>query len=83
MSFVILGLIGSAVVTSGACGLGEATARVLAAKSLKVTLFDVSADRGAAVANDIGCSPRTAGDAGMRALHPAASFAPDPHRAAS
>lgn len=44
----------AAIVTGGASGLGEATARALAARSVKVALFDVNADRGAAVARDIG-----------------------------
>ncbi len=44
----------SAIVTGGASGLGEATARVLAAKGAKVTLFDLNEERGNAVAGDIG-----------------------------
>ena len=44
----------SAVVTGGASGLGEATARALAAKGVKVALFDMNADRGEAVAKEIG-----------------------------
>ncbi len=44
----------SAIVTGGASGLGEATARVLASKGAKVTLFDLNEDRGNAVAKDIG-----------------------------
>lgn len=43
-----------AVITGGASGLGEATARVLAAKGVKVALFDLNAERGQAVAQDIG-----------------------------
>ncbi|WP_150525035.1 SDR family NAD(P)-dependent oxidoreductase [Roseibium sediminis] len=44
----------SAVVTGGASGLGAATARMLAAEGVKVTLFDRDADGGAAVASEIG-----------------------------
>ncbi len=44
----------SAVVTGGASGLGEATARALAAKGVKVALFDLNEARGSQVANDIG-----------------------------
>ncbi len=44
----------SAVITGGASGLGEATARALAAKGVKVALFDMNAEKGEAVAKDIG-----------------------------
>ena len=44
----------AAVVTGGASGLGEATARALAAKGVKVTIFDLDEARGAAVSQDIG-----------------------------
>lgn len=44
----------SAVVTGGASGLGEATARALAAMDVKVAIFDMSADAGEAIAADIG-----------------------------
>jgi len=44
----------SAVVTGGASGLGEATARALAAKGAKVALFDLQQDKGEAVAAAIG-----------------------------
>ena len=44
----------SAVVTGGASGLGEATARALAARGVKVALFDMNAERGEAVAKEIG-----------------------------
>ncbi len=44
----------AAVVTGGASGLGEATARALAAQGVRVAIFDMSADQGAAVASDIG-----------------------------
>ena len=44
----------AAVVTGGASGLGEATARALAAKGAKVALFDLQQDKGEAVAAEIG-----------------------------
>jgi len=44
----------AAVVTGGASGLGEATARALVAKGAKVAIFDRDADRGEKVAADIG-----------------------------
>ncbi len=44
----------SAVVTGGASGLGEATARALAAKGVKVAIFDLQQDKGEAVAREIG-----------------------------
>ena len=44
----------SAVVTGAASGLGEATARALAAKGARVAVFDRDADKGEAVARDIG-----------------------------
>jgi NAD(P)-dependent dehydrogenase (short-subunit alcohol dehydrogenase family) len=44
----------AALVTGGASGLGEATARRLAAAGARVAIFDVQAERGEAVARDIG-----------------------------
>lgn len=44
----------SAIVTGGASGLGEATARGLAAKGVKVGIFDMNEERGKMVASDIG-----------------------------
>ncbi|WP_114520589.1 SDR family NAD(P)-dependent oxidoreductase [Altererythrobacter sp. ZODW24] len=44
----------SAVVTGGASGLGEATARALAAQGVKVAIFDLQEEKGEAVAKDIG-----------------------------
>ena len=44
----------AAVVTGGASGLGEATARALAAQGVKVAIFDMNAARGEEVARDIG-----------------------------
>lgn len=44
----------AAVVTGGASGLGEATARMLAGKGVRVAIFDMNAERGEAVAQEIG-----------------------------
>ncbi len=44
----------SAVVTGGASGLGEATARELARRGAKVALFDRDGDKGEKVAGEIG-----------------------------
>ena len=44
----------SAVVTGGASGLGEATARALAAEGVKVAIFDRNADMAEKVAKEIG-----------------------------
>ena len=44
----------AAVVTGGASGLGEATVRALAAKGVKVAIFDMNAEKGEAVAKDVG-----------------------------
>ena len=44
----------AAVVTGGASGLGEGTARALAAQGVRVAIFDMQADKGEAVAADIG-----------------------------
>lgn len=44
----------AAVITGGASGLGAATARALAARGVKVALFDRDAERGAALASEIG-----------------------------
>ena len=44
----------TAAVTGGASGLGEATARELAAAGAKVAIFDIQEERGQAVAGDIG-----------------------------
>ncbi len=55
----------SAVVTGGASGLGEATARALAAKGVKVAIFDLQQDKGEAVAREIGgvfCEVNVTGD---------------------
>jgi NAD(P)-dependent dehydrogenase (short-subunit alcohol dehydrogenase family) len=44
----------AAVVTGGASGLGAATARALAARGVKVALFDLNAASGEAVARELG-----------------------------
>lgn len=44
----------AAIVTGGASGLGEATARMLAAQGAKVALFDMNEERGQTVAKEIG-----------------------------
>ncbi|KQS51209.1 MULTISPECIES: SDR family NAD(P)-dependent oxidoreductase [unclassified Sphingomonas] len=44
----------AAVVTGGASGLGAATARALAAKGVKVAIFDLQADKGEALADEVG-----------------------------
>ena len=45
----------SAVVTGGASGLGEATARRLRARGVKVAIFDFDVDRGNAIAKELDC----------------------------
>jgi len=44
----------AAVVTGGASGLGEATVRALAAKGVKIAIFDMNEQKGEAVAKDVG-----------------------------
>ncbi len=44
----------AAVVTGAASGLGEATARALAARGVRVAIFDLQAEKGEAVAADVG-----------------------------
>ena len=44
----------TAIVTGGASGLGEGTARTLAANGVKVGIFDLNEERGKKVADDIG-----------------------------
>lgn len=44
----------TAIVTGGASGLGEATARALAALGVKVGIFDLNEERGESVAKELG-----------------------------
>ncbi len=44
----------AAVITGGASGLGAATARALAARGVKVAIFDLNAEKGEALAAEIG-----------------------------
>eukprot|EP01037_Dinobryon_pediforme_P019393 gene19393-19808_t len=60
----------SAVVTGGASGLGEATARALAEQGVKVAIFDMNEDKGEAVAKAIGgvfCKVNVTSDADVDA----------------
>ena len=60
----------SAVVTGGASGLGAATARALAAKGVKVAIFDLQEEKGIAVAAEIGgifCEVNVTDDASVDA----------------
>jgi NAD(P)-dependent dehydrogenase (short-subunit alcohol dehydrogenase family) len=60
----------SAVVTGGASGLGEGTARALASHGVKVALFDMNAEKGEAIAREIGgvfCAVDVTDDASVAA----------------
>jgi NAD(P)-dependent dehydrogenase (short-subunit alcohol dehydrogenase family) len=60
----------AAVVTGGASGLGEGTARALAAAGVKVALFDLNAEKGEAIAKEIGgvfCTVDVTDDASVAA----------------
>jgi NAD(P)-dependent dehydrogenase (short-subunit alcohol dehydrogenase family) len=60
----------AAVVTGGASGLGAATARALAAKGVKVAIFDMQEEKGKAVAAEIGgvfCEVNVTDDASVDA----------------
>jgi NAD(P)-dependent dehydrogenase (short-subunit alcohol dehydrogenase family) len=60
----------AAVVTGGASGLGAATARALAAKGVKVAIFDLQEDKGTAFAAEIGgtfCKVNVTDDASVEA----------------
>jgi NAD(P)-dependent dehydrogenase (short-subunit alcohol dehydrogenase family) len=46
----------SAIITGGASGLGEATARALAKHGVKVALFDLQKDKGEKLAGEIGAT---------------------------
>ena len=59
----------SAVITGGASGLGAATARALAAKGVKVAIFDLQAEKGEALAAEIGgifCEVNVTSDASVQ-----------------
>ena len=49
---------GLAVITGGASGIGEATARRLAADGYSIAIVDMNADSGAAAAKSIGAGAR-------------------------
>jgi NAD(P)-dependent dehydrogenase (short-subunit alcohol dehydrogenase family) len=60
----------SAVITGGASGLGAATARSLAAKGVKVAIFDLQAEKGEALAKELGgvfCEVNVTDDASVDA----------------
>jgi NAD(P)-dependent dehydrogenase (short-subunit alcohol dehydrogenase family) len=60
----------AAVVTGGASGLGEGTARAIAATGAKVALFDLNAEKGEAIAAEIGgvfCAVDVTDDASVAA----------------
>ncbi|MEH6663323.1 MAG: SDR family oxidoreductase [Brevundimonas sp.] len=60
----------AAVVTGGASGLGEGTARALAARGVKVAIFDLNEEAGEKVAADIGgvfCKVNVTDDASVAA----------------
>jgi NAD(P)-dependent dehydrogenase (short-subunit alcohol dehydrogenase family) len=60
----------SAVITGGASGLGGATARALAAKGVKVAIFDLQEDKGEAMAAELGgifCKVNVTDDASVDA----------------
>jgi NAD(P)-dependent dehydrogenase (short-subunit alcohol dehydrogenase family) len=60
----------SAVVTGGASGLGEATVRALVAQGVKVAIFDLQAEKGEALAKELGgvfCEVNVTDDASVDA----------------
>ena len=60
----------AAVVTGGASGLGAATARALAARGVKVAIFDLQKDKGEALAAELGgvfCEVNVTDDASVDA----------------
>ncbi|OYU73422.1 MAG: 3-hydroxyacyl-CoA dehydrogenase, partial [Burkholderiales bacterium PBB5] len=48
------------IVTGGASGLGEGTVRMLAAAGAQVVIADLQADKGQALAAELGGEPRAA-----------------------
>ncbi|HEV3211774.1 MAG TPA: SDR family NAD(P)-dependent oxidoreductase [Acidimicrobiales bacterium] len=70
----------SAVITGGASGLGESTARLLAKRGVRVLLADLNAEKGEALATELGgafssCDV-TDTDQAIAAIEAAASMAP-------
>ena len=60
----------AAVVTGGASGLGAATVRALAAKGVKVAIFDLQKEKGEAIATEVGgvfCEVNVTDDASVDA----------------
>jgi NAD(P)-dependent dehydrogenase (short-subunit alcohol dehydrogenase family) len=60
----------AAIVTGGASGLGEATARMLASEGAKVAIFDMNKERGERIAAEIGavfCETNVADEASVDA----------------
>lgn len=58
----------AAIVTGGASGLGEATARMLAAEGARVAIIDMNAERGEQIAGEIGavfCAANVADEASV------------------
>jgi NAD(P)-dependent dehydrogenase (short-subunit alcohol dehydrogenase family) len=73
----------SAVVTGGASGLGEATARALAKQGVKVAIFDLQKDRGEQLAQEIGgvfCEVNVTSDGSVAAGFKRAREAHGPER---
>tara|TARA_R100000005_G_scaffold95814_1_gene78945 strand:- start:2899 stop:3660 length:762 start_codon:yes stop_codon:yes gene_type:complete len=73
----------SAIVTGGASGLGEATARMLADAGAKVAILDMNAEQAEKVAGDIGgvaCVANVADDASLDAAFAKARAAHGPAR---
>ncbi|MCF8465803.1 MAG: 3-hydroxyacyl-CoA dehydrogenase [Sneathiella sp.] len=73
----------AAIVTGGASGLGEATARMLASAGAKVAIFDMNTDLAEKVAAEIGgiaCTANVADDASLEAAFDKARAAHGPAR---
>lgn len=73
----------AAIVTGGASGLGEATARRLGELGARVSIFDMNAERGTSVAADIGglyCQADVTDEASVDAALAAARQAHGPER---
>src|SRR3546814_7214503 len=73
----------SAVITGGASGLGEATARALAAQGVKVALFDLNEEKGEAIARELGgvfCKVNVTSDADVDAAFAKSRAAIDQER---